>query len=101
MAGRFAFMNLTPHQRPKRSRNNRFKPLESYYDDEFLREFRMSKAEVRDLCNLLRDDLKCKGHRKRDLTLEQKVLLSLKNFGDWELPEFIKGLLRLISASGE
>ena len=81
MAGIFAFTNLTPHQRPKVYRNNNFSPLEEYDEEEFLKEFRVTKAEAKGLCDLLKGDLPCRGNRRCDLTLEQKVLISLKTLG--------------------
>ena len=81
MAGLFAFTELTPHQRTKVYRNNHFDAFTEYDDEKFLREFRMVKTEVKDLCGLLKDDLVCRGARKCDLTVEQKVLISLITLG--------------------
>ena len=79
--GIFAFTNITPLQNPKVYGNNHLNPFEEFDDERFLSEFRMTKSEVRDLCFLLQEPLKCVGSRKCDLSLEQKVLLSLKTLG--------------------
>ena len=81
MAGLFAFTELNPHHRTKVYRSNHFDAFTEYDDEKFLREFRMVKTEVKDLCELLKDDLVCRGARKCDLTVVQKVLISLKTLG--------------------
>ena len=59
--GIFGFMGLPSHLRP--IGNNKLNPLVAFEDEQFLREFRMTKSEVEDLCELLQEPLKCKGTR--------------------------------------
>ena len=92
MAGIFAFTNVTPLQNPKVYGNNNLNPFEDFDDERFLSEFRMTKSEVRDLCVLLQEPLKCLGSRKCDLSLEKKVLLSLKTLGTGSFQNSAKDL---------
>ena len=44
-----------------------------------MKEFRITRDEVKGLCTLLKEDLTTAGHRKCDISLEQKVLISFKS----------------------
>ncbi len=44
-------------------------PLETYSDDKFLCEFRMTKEKI--LCDILSEDLNSRGSRKCDLNVGQ------------------------------
>lgn len=46
-------------------------PLETFSNDKFLGEFRMTKEEVRMLCDILSEDLNSRGSRKCDLNVGQ------------------------------
>ena len=50
-------------------------PIETYPDEQFLKEFRLNKFDIGSICDIVRDDIFTKGHRKKDLSLEQKVLI--------------------------
>ena len=52
--------------------------LETKTELEFLQEFRMTKEEIHYVCNIVAEDLQSKGSRSLDLTLLDKVLISLK-----------------------
>ena len=52
-------------------------PLEELSEEGFIREFRMKKTDVHFLCDLLRNELQCKGNHKCVISLEENVLLSL------------------------
>ena len=77
MAAAFVLLNACTPSRDKQYNEEYPNPFD-YDDDRFLKEFRMTKDEVHDLCELLSDDLKCQGKRGCDLSVEHKVLISLK-----------------------
>ena len=52
--------------------------LETKTELEVLQEFRMTKEEIYCICNIVAEDLRSKGSRSLDLTLLDKVLISLK-----------------------
>ena len=52
--------------------------LERKPESEVLEEFRMSKQEIYTLCDAVQADVQPVGHRSTDLTLLNKVLISLK-----------------------
>ena len=52
--------------------------LETKTELEVLLEFRMTKEEIYYICNIVAEDLQSKGSRSLDLTLLDKVLISLK-----------------------
>ena len=54
--------------------------LERKPESEVLEEFRMSKQEIYALCDVVQADMQPVGHRSTDLTLLNKVLISLKTF---------------------
>ena len=78
IAGRFISMNAFTNNLERTYVSEFTDPLETYSDDKFLGEFRMTKEEVKMLCGLLSEDLNSRGSRKCDLNVEQKVLISLK-----------------------
>ena len=48
-------------------------------EDNFRIEFRMSKAEIIKICDIVKDEIyTIKGCRKMDLSIEEKYLLALK-----------------------
>ena len=88
-------MNSRPNNR-ERTYNEAYRnPIEEYEDEQFLIEFRMTKEEVRMLCDLLREDLKCRGNRKCDLSVEHKVLISLKTLASGSFQHSAKDFLRV------
>ena len=52
--------------------------LETKTKLDVLQEFRMTKEEIHYICNIVAEDLQSKGSRSLDLTLLDKVLISLK-----------------------
>ena len=52
--------------------------LERKPENEVLEKFRMSKQEIYALCGVVQADMQPVGHRSTDLTLLNKVLISLK-----------------------
>ena len=52
--------------------------LETKIELEVLQEFRMTKEEIYYICNVFAEDLQSKGSRSLNLTLLDKVLISLK-----------------------
>ena len=52
--------------------------LERKPASEILEEFRLSKQEIYALCDVVQADMQPVGHRSTDLTLLNKVLISLK-----------------------
>ena len=53
-------------------------PMDVYTEDNFRIEFRMSKAEIINICDIVKDEMYTKGCRKMDLSIEEKVLISIK-----------------------
>ena len=64
------------HLRPNVLRD-RMNPFEFYDDDEFIRRYRFSKAGVRDLCDVLRNDLQ-RDPRGNPLSVELQVEITLR-----------------------
>ena len=48
---------------------------------EVIKEFRMSKSEIKYICDLIKDWMQPVGYRSIDFPLEQKVLICLKTLG--------------------
>lgn len=80
MAAQFVFMNAAP-PRAETIYNDEYVDPFSWNDDRFGKEFRMTKEEVNDLAEMLYDDMKSCGSRGCDLTVHQKILISLKTLG--------------------
>ena len=81
MSARFRFMNQRPPVDVSELPSNRCNPFEDYSDEKFLKEFRMTKSEANYICDLVKYDMPCLGHRRTDLSLQQKVLVCLKTLG--------------------
>ena len=47
-----------------------------YSEEKFLKEFRMTRDEVKGICMLVNEDLITAGHRKCDISLEQKAFIN-------------------------
>lgn len=93
MAGRFAFMNSAAPADTTTPPAKRGNPFSDFSDERFLKEFRMTKDEVRYVCTLVEDELKCEGNRKTDLSLEQKVLICLKTLASGSFQNCSKDFL--------
>ena len=52
--------------------------MDVYIEDNFRKEFRMSKAEIMNIFYIVEDELYTKGCRKMDQSIEEKVLISIK-----------------------
>ena len=65
-------------QRRFRSERIRKDPFIGASDEDLIREYRLSKAAITELCTILENDLKPKYQGKNILTVEQQVLISLK-----------------------
>ena len=52
--------------------------LVTYTDEQFLKEFRPSRSDIGGISDIVKNDMFTKGYRKKDLSLEQKVLICLK-----------------------
>jgi len=61
-------------------------------DEELVKEFRMTRAVIENICELVHDKMQPTGCRFADLSLKQKVLLSLKTLGSRSLTskDFLK-----------
>ena len=55
----------------------------------------MKKTNVHFLCDLLRNELQCKGNRKCDISLDEKVLLSLNTLGSGSFQNSVKDKLNV------
>ena len=75
MASRFFVVNL-PNENPRR--NQRRSNVLELDDDELIKEYRMTKCQILVLCELLKHDLPPSQERSMNLTVEEKVLISLK-----------------------
>lgn len=94
MAGRFVMMNTPPPVDTTELIPERGNPIEDYSDEKFLKEFRMTKDEARYVSDLVKDDMKCLGNRKTDLTLEQKVLVCLKTLASGSFQNCSKDVIK-------
>ena len=92
MALRYLLIN---DSRREVSYDTRPSPLETYEDDDFIKEFRMTKEEVNDLCEVVRPYMYTRGNRKSDLTVEEKVLLSLKTLVSGSFQKCSKDFLKV------
>ena len=81
MAARYYFMNNMSGRAPTSRERNQVNVLSEWKDEEVIAEFRTSKQEVKYVCSLVKDDMAPLGSRSSDITLEEKVLICLKNFG--------------------
>ena len=73
-------------------------PLGVLSDREFLKEYRMTKEEIRWLCSLLSDDLNSCGNRGCDLTTEEKSLDINENVGLWQFSKLQQRLFECVTA---
>ena len=53
-------------------------PMHVYIEDNFRKEFRMSKAEIINICDIVEDETYTKGCQKMDRLIKEKVLISIK-----------------------
>ena len=78
MAGRFCLLHNLPRRLSLRKERN-FNVED--WTEEVIKEFRMSKSEMKYICDLIKDSMQPVGYRSIDLSLEQKVLICLKTLG--------------------
>ena len=79
-----------------RSANDqRQSPLLEYTEDEFIGEFRMNKQQVKSVCELVQDNMFTRGSRRQDLTVEEKVLVSLKTLASGSFQNCSKDFLEV------
>ena len=52
--------------------------MDVYTKDNFQTAFRMNKAEIIKICDIVKDEMYTKGCRKMDLSIDEKVLISIK-----------------------
>jgi len=69
MAAFFFALNSTSSKQTKATSSNKqtmehVNPMEIYNEENFLKEFRMTKNEIISLCSLVKEDLITAGHRK-------------------------------------
>ena len=51
-------------------------PMNTYTEDNFRTEFRMSKAKIIEICDIVKNKMYTKGCRKIDLSIEEKMSIS-------------------------
>ena len=76
---RYFFTNLREHH--GRYHEDDFvekSPKDVYTKDNFQTELRMSKAEIIKICDIVKDEMHTKECRKMDLSIEEKILTSIK-----------------------
>ena len=97
MAARFFYFqhNLSAPRSCNITRRRGENPLVVLPDREFLKEFRMTKEEIRWLCTLLSNDLNSSGNRECDLTTEEKVLISMKTLASGSFQNCSKDFLNV------
>jgi len=71
---------------------SRQNPLEMS-DENFIKEFRMTKDDVSFLNSLLKEDLVSRGKRQCDLTAKEKILISLKTLASGSFQNSVKDSL--------
>ena len=95
MAARYLFVNDLRRDESRQRRRRGPNPLQELSDEDFLKEYRMTKGEVNYLCNLLKDDLSPRGRRLIDLTVQEKVLISLKTLASGSFQNSSKDALNV------
>ena len=55
----------------------------------------MSKAEIINICDIVEDELYTKGCRKMDLSIEEKVLISIKTLASESFQNFSKDIIKV------
>ena len=78
-------------------------PVETSSEEKFLKEFAMTRDEVKGVCTLVNEDLISAGRRKCNISLEQKALINLKALGSsvWKLSKFFLILCRSFSTCSQ
>ena len=91
MAARYYFLNnnLSLPRRTNIYRRRGECPLEVLPDEEVIKEFRMTKSEIEDLCDLLGEYLAAKGCRECDLSVKDKVLIALKTLASGSFQNYL------------
>ena len=70
-------------------------PMDVYTEDNFRTEFRMSKAEIIKICDIVKDEMYTKGCRKMDLSIEEKVLISIKTLASGSFQNCSKDFIKV------
>ena len=93
MAARFLFIN--DRARVLNNVEHRNYNLYDQTDEDLIKEFRLNKQEILNVCDLVKDDLSPKRCGGRILSLEDKVLLSLKALGSGSFQSSVKDFLNV------
>ena len=93
MAGRYLILNAREDSERLEDVDEIPNPIETYTDEQFLKEFRLNKFDIGSICDIVKDDMFTIGHRKKDLSLEQKVLICLKTLGSGSFQNCSKDFL--------
>ena len=64
-------------------------------EDNFRTEFRMSKAEIIKMCDIVKDEMYTKGCPKMDLSIEKKVLISIKTLASGSFRNCSKDFIKV------
>lgn len=70
--------------------------LETSSERKLIQEFRLGKAQIQQLCEIVREDMKCVGGRSIDLSLTEKVLICLKTLGSGSFQSCSKDFMFVI-----
>ena len=74
----------------------RSNPVEELSEEGFIGELHMKKTDVHFLCDLLRNESQCKSNCKCNISLEEKVLLSLNTLGSGSFRNSVKDKLNVL-----
>ena len=70
MAGRYLILNAREECERLEDVDEIPNPIETYTDEQFLKEFRLNKFDIGSIFDIVKDDMFTKEHRKKDLSLE-------------------------------
>ena len=65
MAGRYLILNARGECERLEDVDEIPNPVETYTDEQFLKEFRLNKFYIGSICEIVNDDMFTKGHRKK------------------------------------
>ena len=73
MAGRYLLLNAREQSERFEDIDETPNPMSTYTGKQFVKEFRLNISEIGNICNIVKEDMSSKGHRRIDLSVEQKV----------------------------
>ena len=96
MACRYLLTNFKKrHKRYNKDDIVEESPMNTYTEDNFRTEFRLSKAEIIKICDIFKNEMYTKGCQKIDLSIEEKVSISIKTLPSKCFQDFLKDFIKI------